>query len=128
MPLDFEEYFLSEVHHHSISADLDVVAESIRRNGICLKGTLTIPDFSPTGELGSLTMALRYALKREKIRKLLLIFWPRIFNCQCNYALIVVFSLIILCASPNPFVPLLPFGVLRYPFKFSALGSKKMIK
>ncbi|CAG0891332.1 unnamed protein product [Darwinula stevensoni] len=62
VPLDFEEYFLSEVHHHAVSTDLDVVAESIRKNGICLKGTLTIPDFSPTGELGSLTMALRRKL------------------------------------------------------------------
>jgi len=36
IPIDFESYFLSEVNHR-MSAPLDDVANSISKNGICLK-------------------------------------------------------------------------------------------
>lgn len=61
VPVDFEPYFFSEVNP-TMSADLDQVAGSIARNGICLKGVLSTPDYSHTGELQTLNMKLRKTL------------------------------------------------------------------
>ncbi|XP_059476795.1 isocitrate dehydrogenase [NAD] subunit beta, mitochondrial-like isoform X1 [Neocloeon triangulifer] len=61
VPIDFERYFLSEVHPE-LSAPLDDVAASIAKNGIALKGILTTPDYSRTGELQTLNMKLRKKL------------------------------------------------------------------
>ncbi|RZF43778.1 hypothetical protein LSTR_LSTR009201 [Laodelphax striatellus] len=61
VPVDFEMFFLSEVHH-AISAPLEDVANSIKKNGICLKGILATPDYSHTGELQTLNMKLRRVL------------------------------------------------------------------
>jgi isocitrate dehydrogenase (NAD+) len=52
---------LSEVHPE-LSSPLDDVAASIARNGICLKGILSTPDYSRTGELETLNMKLRKKL------------------------------------------------------------------
>lgn len=49
VPVDFEQYFLSEVHH-VLSVPLDDVSSSISRNKICLKGiTQFILVFGVTG-------------------------------------------------------------------------------
>ncbi|KAL0277694.1 UNVERIFIED_CONTAM: hypothetical protein PYX00_004898 [Menopon gallinae] len=61
IPVDFENYFLSEINHR-MSAPLEDVTNSIQRNGICLKGILTTPDHSHTGELETLNMKLRRTL------------------------------------------------------------------
>ena len=60
-PLHFEELFLSEIHP-TMSAPIDQVAESIMRNGICLKGILSTPFSSTSGELQTLNMKLRKQL------------------------------------------------------------------
>lgn len=60
-PLKFEELFLSEIHP-TMSAPIDQVAESIIRNGICLKGILSTPFSSTSGELQTLNMKLRKQL------------------------------------------------------------------
>lgn len=61
VPIDFEVYFLSEIHT-ALSAPIKDVAESIRRNKICLKGTMATPDVSTTGELETLNRKLRREL------------------------------------------------------------------
>ncbi|XP_047110867.1 probable isocitrate dehydrogenase [NAD] subunit beta, mitochondrial [Schistocerca piceifrons] len=61
VPIDFETFFFSEVHH-MMSAPLEVVSKSIEKNGICLKGILATPDYSRTGELQTLNMKLRRSL------------------------------------------------------------------
>lgn len=61
VPVDFETFFFSEIQH-TLSAPLKDVAASISRNGVCLKGVLTTPDYSRTGELQTLNMKLRKAL------------------------------------------------------------------
>jgi len=61
VPVDWDMFFLSEVNR-PLSAPLDDVANSIQRNGICLKGILATPDYSHTGELETLNMKLRKAL------------------------------------------------------------------
>ncbi|XP_065222866.1 isocitrate dehydrogenase [NAD] subunit beta, mitochondrial [Planococcus citri] len=61
VPVEFEMFFLSEIQQ-TLSAPLEDVAASISRNGICLKGVLTTPDYSRTGELQTLNMKLRRAL------------------------------------------------------------------
>ncbi|KAK7861745.1 hypothetical protein R5R35_014376 [Gryllus longicercus] len=61
VPVDFEPFFFSEVNP-TLSAPLDDVANSIAKNGICLKGILATPDYSHTGELQTLNMKLRRAL------------------------------------------------------------------
>ncbi|XP_043226205.1 isocitrate dehydrogenase [NAD] subunit beta, mitochondrial-like isoform X3 [Amphibalanus amphitrite] len=61
VPVDFETYFLSEVHY-SLSSPLSDVTKSIRRNGSCLKGILQSPDYSRSAELKTLNMKLRDAL------------------------------------------------------------------
>nr|CAD7203261.1 unnamed protein product [Timema douglasi] len=61
IPVDFEPFFFSEVNP-TLSAPLEDVAGSIARNGICLKGILSTPDYSHTGELQTLNMKLRNEL------------------------------------------------------------------
>ncbi|XP_071544045.1 isocitrate dehydrogenase [NAD] subunit beta, mitochondrial-like [Panulirus ornatus] len=58
VPVDFEEHYLTELYGRK-SDSLDDVVESIRRNGICLKGILATPDHSSDGELKTLYMKLR---------------------------------------------------------------------
>jgi len=60
-PIEFEELFLSEIHP-SLSVPVEQVAESIQRNGICLKGILSTPFSSTSGELQTLNMNLRKML------------------------------------------------------------------
>lgn len=49
VPMDFEVFFLSEVHHAQ-SVPISTVLESIERNGLCLKGILQTPAYSNEGE------------------------------------------------------------------------------
>lgn len=58
VPVDFEEYFLSEVHR-SQSANYDTVLESFRRNGVGLKGIISSPHTFKGSELQTLNMKLR---------------------------------------------------------------------
>jgi isocitrate/isopropylmalate dehydrogenase len=41
VPMDFEVFFLSEVHA-ALSVPMDTVVESINRNGLCLKGRVAL--------------------------------------------------------------------------------------
>lgn len=61
VPVDFEPFFLSEVNP-ALSAPLEDVVGSIKKNRICLKGILATPDYSHTGELQTLNMKLRNEL------------------------------------------------------------------
>jgi len=61
VPIDFEELFVSEVNPR-ISVPFDIVIESINRNGIALKGILSTPFRSSSGELESLNMKIRKQL------------------------------------------------------------------
>jgi len=61
VPMDFEVYFLSEVHS-ALSAPVSTVVDSIQRNGLCLKGTLTTPSVSASGEADTLNIRMRRAL------------------------------------------------------------------
>lgn len=61
VPITFEPLFFSEVNP-SLSTPLETVAESIRKNGVCLKGITAYPDYSRTGELQNLNMKLRQTL------------------------------------------------------------------
>lgn len=61
VPVDFEPFFFSEIHH-TMSAPLEDVVRSISKNGICLKGILATPGYSITGELQTLNMKLRNEL------------------------------------------------------------------
>lgn len=61
IPVEFETYFFSEVHH-SLSAPLDKVVESITKNRVALKGVLQTPHTSHHGELESLNMKMRKSL------------------------------------------------------------------
>lgn len=61
IPVEFEELFVSEIHHN-ISTPLDDVMASIEKNGIALKGSLQTPFFYASGELMSLNMKLRKEL------------------------------------------------------------------
>jgi len=61
VPVDFEIHFLSEVHA-SLSSPLDQVVDSIKKNGICLKGVLTTPEYGEEGDLQSLNMRMRKSL------------------------------------------------------------------
>ena len=49
VPMDFEVFFLSEVHS-ALSVPVDTVVESIARNGMCLKGILQTPAYSDERE------------------------------------------------------------------------------
>jgi len=61
VPVDFEVYFMSEVHS-ALSAPVETVVESIVRNGLCIKGILTTPSISFTGEADTLNIRLRNTL------------------------------------------------------------------
>merc|ERR1719431_1157200 len=61
VPVDFEVYFMSEVHS-ALSAPVTTVVDSIMRNGMCLKGNLTTPSFSASGEADTLNIRMRKAL------------------------------------------------------------------
>lgn len=62
VPIDFEQFFVSEVHA-SLSAPIEDVMASVIRNGIALKGVLSTPYSNPFGgDLQSLNMTLRQAL------------------------------------------------------------------
>jgi len=61
VPVDFEVYFMSEVHS-ALSTPVDTVVDSIARNGLCLKGILTTPSVSSSGEPDTLNIRLRRSL------------------------------------------------------------------
>ena len=61
VPMDFEVYFMSEVHS-ALSTPVSTVVESIRRNRLCLKGILTTPSFSASGESDTLNIRMRKQL------------------------------------------------------------------
>ena len=61
VPMDFEVFFMSEIHS-SLSSPMSQVTESIRRNGMCLKGILTTPSFSASGERDTLNIRMRNKL------------------------------------------------------------------
>lgn len=61
VPVDFEELFVSEVNPR-ISVPFDIVIDSIKRNGVALKGILSTPFRSSSGELESLNMKIRKQL------------------------------------------------------------------
>ena len=58
VPIEFEELFLSEVYA-SMSVPVETVIDSVKRNGIALKGIISTPFSSYSGELQSLNMKLR---------------------------------------------------------------------
>ncbi|XP_063872308.1 isocitrate dehydrogenase [NAD] subunit beta, mitochondrial-like isoform X2 [Scylla paramamosain] len=58
VPLDFKEYHLTELYAPR-SDSLEDVVESIKENGLCLKGILATPDHSSDGDLKTLNMKLR---------------------------------------------------------------------
>lgn len=61
VPVHFEELFLSEVNPN-MSVSVDTVIDSIKRNGIALKGILSTPFSSSNGELETLNMKIRKQL------------------------------------------------------------------
>ncbi|XP_018015956.1 isocitrate dehydrogenase [NAD] subunit beta, mitochondrial isoform X1 [Hyalella azteca] len=58
IPVDFEQLYISEIDPHR-SEPLETVVESIKRNGICLKGILASPEYNADGEAKTLNMKLR---------------------------------------------------------------------
>lgn len=60
VPIEFEEFFLSEINP-SMSVPLETVVESIQNNGIALKGILSSPAVSG-GDLETLNMKIRKQL------------------------------------------------------------------
>lgn len=61
VPMDLEEHFISELDPNR-SAPIETVMESIKRNGVCLKGILASPEFSTSGDAKTLNMKLREEL------------------------------------------------------------------
>lgn len=62
VPVEFEEFFLSEVNP-SMSVPLETVVDSIKQNGIALKGILSSPAMnSSSGDLETLNMKIRKQL------------------------------------------------------------------
>lgn len=61
VPIEFEEFFLSEIHP-SMSVPLETVVESIKKNGIALKGILSSPAMNSAGDLETLNMKIRKQL------------------------------------------------------------------
>ena len=61
VPMMFEVYFMSEVHS-ALSTPVSTVVDSIRRNRLCLKGILTTPSFSASGESDTLNIRMRKQL------------------------------------------------------------------
>ena len=60
-PIEFEEFHLSEVQPGT-SVSLERVQKSLEKNGVALKGVISIPDFSRDGELLSLNQKFRNTL------------------------------------------------------------------
>lgn len=52
---------MSQVHA-ALSAPIPAVVESMQRNGLCLKGILTTPSFSASGERDTLNIRMRNTL------------------------------------------------------------------
>lgn len=61
VPIEFEEFFLSEINP-SMSVPLETVVDSIKQNGIALKGTLSSPAVNTSGDLQTLNMKIRNKL------------------------------------------------------------------
>ncbi|XP_064616815.1 isocitrate dehydrogenase [NAD] subunit beta, mitochondrial-like [Liolophura sinensis] len=61
VPIDFEEIFISEVQKGT-SADLEAVVQSLRTNGVGLKGIIASPSGFKGGILQTLNMRLRSEL------------------------------------------------------------------
>lgn len=61
VPIDFEEFFLSEINP-SMSVPLETVVNSIKNNGIALKGILSSPAMNTSGDLQTLNMKIRKQL------------------------------------------------------------------
>lgn len=61
VPVEFEEYFISEVQP-SQSASISTVVESFKRNGVGLKGIITTPSNFKGGVLQTLNMKIRAEL------------------------------------------------------------------
>lgn len=60
IPVDFEEIFISEVHH-SRSASIEKVLESVRKNnGVALKGAIQSAYTSHSGELESVSIKMPF--------------------------------------------------------------------
>jgi len=57
VPVDFNELYVSELSPRSDSAE--DVAAAIRETGICLKGIIASPDFSPENDPKTLNMKMR---------------------------------------------------------------------
>ena len=60
-PLTFDQLHLSEVQHRT-STTLEHVVKSINKNGVALKGVISIPDITYTGELQNLNQLFRNSL------------------------------------------------------------------
>ena len=61
VPMDFEVYFMSEVQS-ALSTPVSTVVESIRKNRLCLKGVMTTPLWSASGESDTLNIRMRNQL------------------------------------------------------------------
>lgn len=61
VPPDFKEYHLTELYTPR-SDPLEDLVESIKQNGLCLKGILATPNHSSDGELKTLNMKLRWEI------------------------------------------------------------------
>jgi isocitrate dehydrogenase (NAD+) len=61
VPVVFEELFFSEIHP-SMSVPVETVVESIKKNGIALKGILSTPFGTTVGELQTLNSKMRNEL------------------------------------------------------------------
>ena len=60
-PIEFQPYFLSEVHKIT-SSELDEVVANVEVTGVCLRGIIATPDTSSSGELDSTAMKFRRGL------------------------------------------------------------------
>ncbi|XP_040576032.1 isocitrate dehydrogenase [NAD] subunit beta, mitochondrial [Lepeophtheirus salmonis] len=60
-PINFETLQLSEVQHET-SASLSDVCESVRKNGICIKGVIAVPEVNFEGDLQNLNQNFRNEL------------------------------------------------------------------
>jgi len=58
VPIDFEQIYFSEVNHGA-SKSLDEVLDSVKKNKVCLKGVINVPEASFTGELMGLNTAFK---------------------------------------------------------------------
>jgi len=61
VPMDFEVFFLSEIHP-SLSVPVSTVMESIARNGMCLKGILQTPAYTTADDQETVNIRMRKGL------------------------------------------------------------------